>query len=162
MTLGPGSTATVSGTSYTSCSAGDVSGCTWWSTDCIQPDHVAHVKVWAMAAHTSTHSSIFSSPPLTHTPHTHPRHVAVRAHSVPLLVTVVHLFDPLISLHDQSIRHGTHGGGLACRATMTTNTFGSGSWTSEGMYWGWDGSTPSTRLEHGSLTQSTRSQAHPH
>ena len=42
------------------------------SIDCIQPDHVAHVKVWAMAAHTSTHSSIFSSPPLTHTPHTHP------------------------------------------------------------------------------------------
>ena len=133
------------------------------STDCIQPDHVAHVKVWAMAAHTSTHSSIFSSPPLTHTPHTHPRHVAVRAHSVPLLVTVVHLFDPLISLHDQSIRHGTHDGGLASRATMTTNTFGSGSWTSGCTYRGWDGNTPpSTRLEHGSLTQSTRSQAHPH
>ena len=93
------------------------------STDCIQPDHVAHVKVWAVAAHTSTHSSIFSSPPLTHTPHTHPRHVAVRAHSVHLLVTVVHLFDPLISLHGQSIGHGTHGGGLASRATMTTNTF---------------------------------------
>ena len=111
---------------------------------------------------TSTHSSIFSSPPLTHTPHTHPRHVAVRAHSVHLLVTVVHWFDPLISLHDQSIRHGTHGGGLASRATMTTNTFGSGSWTSVGTYRGWDGNTPSTRLEHGSLTQSTRSQAHPH
>ena len=104
------------------------------STDCIQPDHVAHVKVWAVAAHTSTHSSIFSSPPLTHTPHTHPRHVAVRAHSVHLLVTVVHLFDPLISLHDQSIRHGTHGGGLASRATMTTNTFGSGSWPSVCTY----------------------------
>ena len=104
--------------------------CEWvhlGSTDCIQPDHVAHVKVWAVAAHTSTqtHSSIFSSPPLTHTPHTHPRHVAVRAHSVHLLVTVVHLFDPLISLHDQSTRHGTHGGGLASCATMTTNTFGS-------------------------------------
>ena len=131
--------------------------CEWvhvGSTDCIQPDHVAHVKVWA--AHTSTHSSIFSSPPLTHPhTHTHPRHVAVRAHSVHLLVTVAHLFDPLISLHEQSIRHGTHGGGLASRATMTTNTFGSGSWTSEGMYWGWDGSTPSTRLEHGSLTQRT-------
>ena len=107
MMLKDGSTATVSGTSYTSCSA-NVSGCTLGSTDCIQPDHVAHVKVWAMAAHTSTHSSIFSSPPLTHTPHTHPWHVAVRARSVPLLVTVVHLFDPLISLHDQSIRHGTH------------------------------------------------------
>ena len=163
MLLYNGATATVSGTTYTSCSAGEVSGCTWvGSTDCIQPDHVAHVKVWAMAAHTSTHSSIFSSPPLTHTPHTHPRHVAVRAHSVHLLVTVVHLFDPLISLHDQSIRHGTHGGGLASRATMTTNTFGSGSWTSVCTYWGWDGNTPSTRLEHGSLTQSTRSQAHSH
>ena len=103
MALMDGSTATVSGTSYTSCSA-DVSGCTWGPyTDCIQPDHVAHVKVWAMAAHTSTHSSIFSSPPLTHTPHTHARHVAVHAQSVHLLVTVAYLFDPLISLHDQSI-----------------------------------------------------------
>ena len=140
--------------------------CEWvhlGSTDCIQPDHVAHVKVWAMAAHTSTHSSIFSSPPLTHTPHTHPRHVAVRAHSVPLLVTVVHLFDPLLSLHDQSIRHGTHGGGLASRATMTTNTFGSGSWTSVGTYR--DGMAvhhPHDLNMAGSLTQSTRSQAHPH
>ena len=132
------------------------------STDCIQPDHVAHVKVWAMAAHTSTHSSIFSSPLLTHTLYTPMHVVAVRAHSVPLLVTVVHLFDPLISLHGQSIRHGTHGGGLASRATMTTNTFGSGSWTAVGTYRGWDGNTPSTRLEHGSLTQSTRNQAHPH
>ena len=106
--------------------------------------------------------------PLLHspTPHTHPRHVAVSAHSLPLLVLVivdvVHLFDPLISLHDKSIRHGTHGGGLATRATMTTNTFGSGSWTSACTYWGWDGNTPSTRLEHGSLIQSTLSQAHPH
>ena len=92
--------------------------CEWvhlGSTNCLKPDHVAHVKVCAMpmAAHTSTHSSIFSSTLLSHTSHTHPRHVAVRAHSVHLLVTVVHLFDPLISLHGQSIRHGTHGGGLA-------------------------------------------------
>ena len=74
--------------------------CEWvqlGSTDCIKPGHVAHVKVWAMAAHTSTYSSIFSSPPLTHTPHTHPRHVAVRAHSVPLLVTVVHLFNSFLA-----------------------------------------------------------------
>ena len=66
------------------------------STDCIQPGHVAHVKVWAVAAHTSTHSSIFSSPPLTHTPHTHLRHVAVRCSLCVLLVTVVHPFDPLV------------------------------------------------------------------
>ena len=64
MALIDGSTATVSGTSYTSCSA-EVSGCTWGP---LQPDNVAHVKVWAMA-HTST---LLSSPPLTHTPHTHP------------------------------------------------------------------------------------------
>ena len=97
-----------------------------------------------------------------HTPHPPTGHVAVRAHSVHLLVTVVHLFDPLISLHGQSIGHGTHGGGLASRATMTTNTFGSGSWTSARTYRGWDGNTPSTRLEHGSLTQRTRYRAHPH
>ena len=136
--------------------------CEWvhlGSTDCIQPDHVAHVKVWAMAAHTSTHSSIFSSPKFTHTPHTHPRHVAAPAHSVALVVTVVHLFDPFLSLHDQSIRHGTLGGGLASRATMTTNTFGSGSWTLDGAYQGWDGSTPSTSFEHGSLTHTVEAQA---
>ena len=129
MYLGDGSMATVSGTSYTSCSTGWVSGRRNWGPPNAhsQTTHVAHVKVWAMAAHTSTHSSIFSSPPLTHTPHTHLRHVALRAHFVRVLVTVVHLFDPLISLHGQSIRHGTHGGGLASRATMATNTFGSGS-----------------------------------
>ena len=68
MMLRDGSTVTVSGTSYTSCSA-EVSGC---ARGPLQPDNVAHVKVWAMA-HTSTLLSSLSSPPLTHTPHTHPR-----------------------------------------------------------------------------------------
>ena len=98
---------------------------------------------------------------LTHTFH-RPVHVVVLGgltHFCLLLGNLVHLFDAL--LHGQSIRHGTHGDGLASRATMTTNTFGSGSWASEGKYEGWDGNTPSTRLEHGSLTQSTRSQAPP-
>ena len=67
------STATVSGSSYTSCSAGYVSECTWGP---LQPDHVAHFKVWAMA-HTST---LLSSPLLSsthpHTPHPIPTHVA--------------------------------------------------------------------------------------
>ena len=105
-------------------------------------------------AHTPRSSPLLHSP--THPTPTHGMWLYVRAHSVHLLVTVVHLFDPLLSLHDQSIRHGTHGGGLASRATMTTNTFGSGSWASVGAYRGWGGNTPSTRLEHGSLTQTPR------
>ena len=114
MSLTGGSTATVSGTSYTSCSAW-VSGCTWGSTDYIQPGHVAHVKVWAMAAHTSTHSSIFSSPPLTHTSHAHPRHVAVRAHSVPsLLVTVVHLVNSFLAWPIDPTWHSWWWPGILC------------------------------------------------
>ena len=155
-------TATVSDTSYTACSA-YVSGCTWGPPTAYSQTMSLMSKsgLW-LPTPARRPSSIFSSPPLTHTPHTHPRHVAVRAHCVPLLVTVAHLFDPLISLHDQSIRHGTHGGGLASRATMTTNTFGSGSWTSVCTYRGWDGNTPSTRPKHVSLTHSTRLQAYPH
>ena len=64
MSLDDASMATVSGTSYTSCSA-VVSGCTWGP---LQPDNVAHVKVWAMAQHTP----LLSSPPVTQTLHTHP------------------------------------------------------------------------------------------
>ena len=127
MMLRDGSTATVSGTSYTSCSA-MVSGCTWGPLPAYSQTMSLMSKsgLWLPTpAHTPRSSPLLHSP--THPTPTHPRHVAVRAHSVPLLVTVVHLFDPLISLHDQSIRHGTHGGGLASRATMTTNTFGSGS-----------------------------------
>ena len=56
MFLTGGSTATVSGTSYTSCSARDASGCTWGP---LQPDNVAYAKVWAVA-HT-TISEIFMS-----------------------------------------------------------------------------------------------------
>ena len=89
--LWDGSTATVSGTSYTSCSAGDVSGCTW---GLLQPDNVAHESLGYMA-HTSTllfspllHSSTY------HTPAT-PSHVAGCSLCV-LLVTMVHLFDPLL------------------------------------------------------------------
>ena len=67
MMLEDGATATVSGTSYTSCSA-YVSGCTWGP---LQPDNVAHVKVWAMA-HIHQPTPLLSSRPLTHTPHTHP------------------------------------------------------------------------------------------
>ena len=111
MALHTGSTATVSGTSYTSCSAGLVSGCTWGP---LQPDNVAHVKVWAMAAHTSTHSSIFSSPPLIHTPHTDPRHVAVRAHSVHLLVTVVHLFNSFLAWPIDPTWHSWWWPGISC------------------------------------------------
>ena len=50
MYLGGGSTATVSGTSYTSCSADEVSRCTWGRAlgfHCSQ--NVDHVTVWAMA-----------------------------------------------------------------------------------------------------------------
>ena len=156
MYLGDGSTATVSSTSYTSCSADLVSGCTWGPPTAYSQTMSLMSKsgsgLW-LPTHTSTHSSIFSSPPLTHTPHPNPRHVACGCACLlcALLVTVVHVCWALC-LHDQSIRHGTHCGGLASRATMTTNTFGSGSWTSVCTYRGWDGSTPSTRLEYGSLT----------
>ena len=109
MSMTEGSTATVSGTSYTSCSAGEVSGCSWGPPTAykIQPDNVAHVKVWAMA-HTST---LLSSPLLSSThPHTHtPTYVGGCSLCI-LLVTMVHLFDPL--LPGQSIRLGNHGGGL--------------------------------------------------
>ena len=101
MALMDGSTATVSGTSYTSCSAGEVSGCTWGP---LQPDNVAHVKVWAMA-----HTSTLLSSPLLHSPtHPTPTHVAGCSLCV-LLVTMVHPFDPL--LHGESIPHGHHDGG---------------------------------------------------
>ena len=102
MSLSEGSTATVSGTSYTSCSARDASGCTWGP---LQPDNVAHVKVWAMA-----HTSTLLSSPLLHSPtHPTPTHVAGCSLCV-LLVTMVHPFDPLVP--GQSIRLGNHGGGL--------------------------------------------------
>ena len=102
MVLRGGSTATVSSTSYTSCSTGTVSGCTWGP---LQPDNAAHVKVWAMA-----HTSTLLSSRLHHSPtHPTPTHVAGCSLCV-LLVTMVHLFDPL--LPGQSIRHGNHGGGL--------------------------------------------------
>ena len=41
------------------------------SADCIQPGHVAHVKVWAIAAHTSTHAllDLLLSSTQPHTPH---------------------------------------------------------------------------------------------
>ena len=84
------------------------------STDCIQPDHVAHVKVWAMAAHTSTHSSIFSSPPLTHTPHTPPTACGCVAHSVPLLVTVVHLFNSFLARSIDLTWHSWWWPGISC------------------------------------------------
>ena len=160
---GTGSTATVSGTSYTSCSAEWVSGCTWGSTDCIQPDHVPHVNesLGYGCPHQHTLLDLLLSSTHPHTPHP-PTACGCTCSLCALLGTVVHLFHPLISLHDQSIRHGTHGGGLASHATMTTNTFGSVSWTSVGTYWGWNDSTPSTSFEHGSLTQSTQSQAHSH
>ena len=163
MSLYDGSTATVSGTSYTSCSAGYVSGCTWGPPTAYSQTMSLMSKsgLWLPTpAHTPRSSPLLHSP--THPTPTHGMWLYVLYHSVHLLVTVAHLFDPLISLHDQSIPHGTHGGGLASRATMTTNTFGSGSWTSVCTYRGWDGNTPSTRLQHGSLTQSTRSQALPH
>ena len=96
------STVSVSQASYTSCSAGEVSGCTWGP---LQPDNVAHVKVWAMA-----HTSTLLSSPLLHSPtHPTPTHVAGCSLCV-LLVAMVHLFDPL--LPGQSIRLGNHGGGL--------------------------------------------------
>ena len=101
MFLQDDSMATVSGSSYTSCSAGHVSGCTWGP---LQPGNVAHVKVWAMA-----HTSTLLSSPLLHSPtHPTPTHVAGCSLCV-LLVTMVHPFDPL--LHGQSIQHGHHGGG---------------------------------------------------
>ena len=132
------STATVSGTSYTSCSAGLVSGCTWGPLTAYSQTMSLMSKsgLWLPTpAHTPRSSPLLHSP--THPTPTHGMWLYVLTrHCVPLLVTVAHLFDPLISLHDQSIRHGTHGGGLASRATMTTNTFGSGSWTSVGRYQG--------------------------
>ena len=102
MGLFDGATASVSGSSYTSCSA-EVSGCSWGP---LQPDNVAHVKVWAMYGshqHTLLCSHLVYSPT-----HPTPTHVAVCSLCV-LLVTVVHLFDPL--LHGQSTQHGHHGGG---------------------------------------------------
>ena len=101
MLLVDGATATVSGTSYTSCSAGTVSGCTWGP---LQPDNVAHVTVWAMA-----HTSTLISSPLLHQP-THPTPAYVAGCSLyVLLVTMVHPFDPL--MHGESILHGHHDGG---------------------------------------------------
>ena len=102
MYLYGGSTATVSGTSYTNCSAGWVSGCTWGP---LQPDNVAHVKVWAMA-----HTSTLLSSPLLHSPtHPTPTHVAGCSLCV-LLVAMMYLFDPL--LPGRSIRLDNHDGGL--------------------------------------------------
>ena len=50
----------------------------------------------------------------------------------------------------------TRGVGLASRATMTTNTLALDHEIQDVRIWDvWDGNTPSTRLEHGSLTQST-------
>ena len=67
MALDDGSNATVSGTTYTSCSA-EVSACTWGP---LQPGNVAHVNVLAING-SHQHTPLHSSTPLTHTPHTHP------------------------------------------------------------------------------------------
>ena len=83
------------------------------STDCIQLDHVAHVKVWAMAAHTSTHSSIFSSPPLTYTPHTYPR-IWLYVLTLPLLVTVVYLFNSFLAWPTHPTWHSWWWPGISC------------------------------------------------
>ena len=73
MFLGDGSTATVSGTSYTSCSAEYVSGCSWGPPTAYSQTMSLMSKsgLW-LPTPANTLPSIFSSPLLTHTPHTHP------------------------------------------------------------------------------------------